>query len=64
MQPQKITWKVLPNAGNPCKLCKEKEAVWFATITINPAGSITLPLCGDCVGVPETEILERILHHD
>ena len=61
MQLKKITWRVLPAVGNPCKLCKEKEAVWFATITINPAGSITLPLCSECVTVPETEIIERIL---
>ena len=61
MQLQKITWKVLHNVGNPCKLCGEKEAGWFATMQINPAGTITLPLCRDCVGVPETEIIERIL---
>jgi len=61
MQLRKITWKVLHNVGNPCKLCGEKEAGWFATMQINPAGSITLPLCGDCVTVPETEIIERVL---
>ena len=58
---KKITWRVLPAVGNPCKLCRKNEAVWFATITINPAGSITLPLCDECVTVPETEIIERIL---
>jgi len=65
MQLKKITWRVLPYVGNPCKLCGEKEAVWFATMQINPAGTITLPLCGECVQeqitVPETEIIERIL---
>lgn len=61
MQLERITWEILPDVGNPCKLCKEKEATWFATIQINPAGSITLPLCDECVTVPENEIIERIL---
>jgi len=61
MQLKKITWKVLPDTGNPCKLCRKNEATWFAIITINPAGRVTLPLCDECVIVPETEILERIL---
>jgi len=64
MQLERITWEILPDVGNPCKLCRKNEATWFATITINPAGSITLPLCSECVTVPETEMLERILHHD
>jgi len=61
MQLKKITWKILPDTGNPCKLCHEHEATWFATMQINPFGSITLPLCDECVTVPETEIIERIL---
>jgi len=61
MQLKKITWRVLPNVGNPCKLCGENEATWFATIKINESGSITLPLCVFCVDVPEAEILKRIL---
>ena len=61
MQLEKITWKVLPDAGNPCKLCGKNEATWFATIKINEAGSITLQLCDECVTKPEAEILERIL---
>jgi len=61
MQLKKITWKILPDTGNPCKLCRKNEATWFATIKINDAGSITLPLCDECVTVPETEIIERIL---
>jgi len=61
MQLKKITWRVLPAVGNPCKLCKQYEATWFATMQINEAGSITLPLCAFCVNIPETEIIERIL---
>uniref|UniRef100_A0A6M3LX86 Uncharacterized protein n=1 Tax=viral metagenome TaxID=1070528 RepID=A0A6M3LX86_9ZZZZ len=63
MELKKITWKVLPDTGNPCKLCSKNEAIWFATIKINESGSITLPLCDECVTVPEAEIIERILHH-
>ena len=63
MQLKKITWRVLPAVGNPCKLCGEKEAAWFATIKINPAGSITLPLCVFCIDVPETKIIERIFNN-
>ena len=61
MQLERITWEILPDTGNPCKLCQKNEAVWFATIKINDAGSITLPLCVFCVDVPESEILKRIL---
>ena len=61
MQLKRITWKILPDTGNPCKLCRKNEAAWFATMTINEADSITLPLCVFCVDVPEAEILERIL---
>ena len=61
MQLERITWKILADAGNPCKLCRKNEAAWFATIKINESGSITLPLCVFCVDVPETEIIDRVL---
>ena len=61
MQKERITWKILPDVGNPCKLCEQNEATWFATMEINSAGSLTIPLCDECVTMPEAEILERIL---
>ena len=61
MELKKITGEVLPDVGNPCKLCGKNEAAWFATIKINSSGTITLPLCVFCVDVPEAEIIERIL---
>ena len=58
---RKITWKVLPNTGNPCKYCGKKEAEHFATIRINDAGSITTQLCDECIKLSDPEILGRIL---
>lgn len=58
MQINSIKTPLHPCHRNDC----HNLAIWEAILKINDAVTITIILCPDCVMLPDSELIEEILH--